>query len=195
MFIPDPGSWVLPIPDPGSKNSIKREGWKKIWYHNFLYSHKFHKIVHYFSFEVLKKKISANFQRILELFTKKLSLSSQKYGFGIRKKPIPDPGSGGQKGTGSRIRNTGTFNEKVVFRQTDCKYRHPYSPPSKTAVTWQFGCSTSFTIGCSAWAFLLVIGERDFLIKLIWKSSSPQRPCLILSLESAQPPILMSAKC
>jgi hypothetical protein len=39
-----------------------------------------------------------------------LSLSSQKYGFeirdprsGIRKKPIPDPGSRGQKGTGSRI--------------------------------------------------------------------------------------------
>jgi hypothetical protein len=24
-------------------------------------------------------------------------------GSGIRKKPIPDPGSGGQKGTGSRI--------------------------------------------------------------------------------------------
>ncbi len=32
-------------------------------------------------------------------------------GSGIRKKPIPDPGSRGQKGTGSRIRirNTGTF--------------------------------------------------------------------------------------
>ncbi len=32
-------------------------------------------------------------------------------GSGIRKKPIPDPGSGGQKGTGSRIRirNTGYF--------------------------------------------------------------------------------------
>jgi hypothetical protein len=49
-----------------------------------------------------------------------LSLSSKKYVFGIldprseirdpryriRKKPIPDPGSRGQKGTGSRIRNT-----------------------------------------------------------------------------------------
>jgi hypothetical protein len=29
MFILDPGSWFLPIPDPGSKNSYKREGWKK----------------------------------------------------------------------------------------------------------------------------------------------------------------------
>ncbi len=27
-------------------------------------------------------------------------------GSGIRKKPIPDPGSRGKKGTGSRIRNT-----------------------------------------------------------------------------------------
>ncbi len=78
------------ISDPGSKNSNKREGWKKIFCHNFLCNHKFHKIENYFSFEVLKKKIWENFQRILELFTQKLSQSSQKYG--IRKKPIADPG-------------------------------------------------------------------------------------------------------
>jgi hypothetical protein len=40
--------------------------------------------VNYFIFEKLKKKSWANFQRIIELFTQKLSLSSQKYGFGIR---------------------------------------------------------------------------------------------------------------
>jgi hypothetical protein len=51
---------------------------------------------------MLKKKIWANFQRIVEVFTQKLSICSQIYGFGIR-----DPGSRGQKGTGSRIRNTG----------------------------------------------------------------------------------------
>ncbi len=79
MFIPDPGSWFLPIPDPGSripdpgsKNSNKRGSWKKISCHTFLCSHKFHKIVNYFSFEVVKKKIWANFQRIIELFTKKI---------------------------------------------------------------------------------------------------------------------------
>jgi hypothetical protein len=33
--------------------------------------HKFHKIVNYFSFEVLKEKIWPNFQRNIELFTKK----------------------------------------------------------------------------------------------------------------------------
>jgi hypothetical protein len=48
---------------------------------------------------MLRKIILANFQRIIELFTPKLSTSSQKYGFGIRdprsgirKEPIPDPG-------------------------------------------------------------------------------------------------------
>jgi hypothetical protein len=58
--------------------------------HNFLCSHKFHKIANYFSFELLKKKIWANFQRIIELFNQ-LSISSQKYGLRSR---IQDPGSG-----------------------------------------------------------------------------------------------------
>jgi hypothetical protein len=34
-------------------------------------------------------------------------------GSGIRKKPIPDPGSGGQKGTGSRIRIRNTAHLTV----------------------------------------------------------------------------------
>jgi hypothetical protein len=58
---------------------------------------------------MLKKKIWANFQRIIELSTQKIvtKLSNTVYAFGIRvprsgirKKPIPDPGSRGQKGTG-----------------------------------------------------------------------------------------------
>jgi hypothetical protein len=40
--------------------------------HCFLCNHKFHKIVHYFSFEVLKKKIWANFQRIIDLFAQNI---------------------------------------------------------------------------------------------------------------------------
>ncbi len=107
--IPDPDFYPSRISDPGSKNSNKREGWKKIWCHTFLFSHKFHKIVHYFCFEVLKKKIRANFQRIIELFAQKIVTKLSKVwiwdpGSGIRKKPIPDPGSRGQNGTGSRIR-------------------------------------------------------------------------------------------
>jgi hypothetical protein len=43
---------------------------------------------------------------MIELFTKKKwqkALQNMVLGSGIRKKPIPDPGSRGQKGTGSRI--------------------------------------------------------------------------------------------
>ncbi len=75
MFIPDPGSWFLPIPDPGSripdpKTATKERG--EIFCHTFLCSHKFPKIENFFSFEVLKKKIWSNFQRIIELFTQKI---------------------------------------------------------------------------------------------------------------------------
>jgi hypothetical protein len=65
---------------------------------------------------MLKKKICANFQRIIELFTQKIVTKLSKIwawdpGSGIRdpgseKKPIPDLRSRGKKGTGSRIRNT-----------------------------------------------------------------------------------------
>ncbi len=116
MFIADPVSWFYPyrILDLGSRiqKQQQKRGVKKICCHTFFCSHKFPKIENYFIFEMVKNKMWANYQRIIELFTQKLSLSSQKYGFGIRdpeKKPIPDPGSRGQKGTGSRIRirNTG----------------------------------------------------------------------------------------
>jgi hypothetical protein len=39
----------------------------------YLHSHKFHKIENYLIFEKLKKKIWANFQRIIELFTQKIA--------------------------------------------------------------------------------------------------------------------------
>ncbi len=99
LIFPHPGSQIS---DPGSR--IKRQeqnrGVKKICCHTIFCSHKFHNIVNYFISEMLKKKFCANFQRIINFLLKKLSLSSQKYGFGIRdpgsgirKKPIPDPRS------------------------------------------------------------------------------------------------------
>jgi hypothetical protein len=119
-----PGSRILIFTNPGSRISDpgsriqkqqQKRGMKKISCHNFLCSHKFHKIAHYFSFDVLKKKIWANFQRIVEIFTQKIVNKLSKLWIwdsrsGIRKKPIPDPGSRDQKGNGSRIRirNTGT---------------------------------------------------------------------------------------
>jgi hypothetical protein len=105
-----PGSRTLIFTHPGSripdpKQHQKRGVKKFVVIHNSLCSHKFHKIVNYLSFEMLKKKIWANFQRILALFTQKLSPSSKIWVWdprsGIRKKPIPDPGSRGQKCTGS----------------------------------------------------------------------------------------------
>jgi hypothetical protein len=113
---------VLRIRDvyPGSRiqNQQQKREVKKINVKPFNIATKFNKIVNYFCFELLKKKIWANFQWIIKLFTKKIikklfKIWSWDPGSGIRdpgsgKKPIPDPGSRGQKGTGSRIRNTGS---------------------------------------------------------------------------------------
>jgi hypothetical protein len=94
-----PGSRTLIFTHPGSripdpKTATKERGEKKISGHTFLCSHKFHKIVNYFSFEVLKKKIWANFQRIRTFYQKNCQKALKKMvlGSGIRKKPIPDPG-------------------------------------------------------------------------------------------------------
>jgi hypothetical protein len=66
-------------------------------------------IANYFSFEVLKKKILANFQKLIELFTQKIVNKLSKIwvwdpGSEIRDPEKTYPGSRGQKGTGSRIR-------------------------------------------------------------------------------------------
>jgi hypothetical protein len=116
IFIPDLGSRISDpgsrIPDP--KTVTKERGEKKFVIILFL-SHKFHKIEYYVIFEMLKKKIWANFQRIVEVFTQKFfnmlsniwvwDPGSEIRGPGSGKNlfRIPDPKSRGQKGTGSRI--------------------------------------------------------------------------------------------
>jgi hypothetical protein len=89
--IPDPDFYPSRIPDLGSWIQTKRLAT------NFT---KFKTIL----FLPAEEKSLGQIQRIIELLPKKLSLSSQKYEFGIRdpKKPIsgpgvkkaPDPGSG-----------------------------------------------------------------------------------------------------
>jgi hypothetical protein len=96
-----PGSRILifthsgsRISDPGSRiqKQQQKTGVKKIGCPTFLFSHKFHKILHYFSFEVLKKKIWANFQRIIELFAlKSMGLGSRIQGSKRHRIPDPDP--------------------------------------------------------------------------------------------------------
>ncbi len=53
--IPDPKFYPSQISDPGSKNSNKREG-EIVFFGNLFCSHKFNKIVNFFS-EMLKIKI------------------------------------------------------------------------------------------------------------------------------------------
>ncbi len=66
LIFTHPGSRIS---DPGSKNRNKRERWKKICYHTFFCSHK---IEYYVIFKMLKKKIWANFQWIVEVFIQKI---------------------------------------------------------------------------------------------------------------------------
>jgi hypothetical protein len=65
MFIPDPDFYLLRIPDP--KTATKERGEKK----TFFCSQKFHKIVNYLIFLMLKKKIWVSFQRNIDFFTQK----------------------------------------------------------------------------------------------------------------------------
>ncbi len=97
MFIQDPDFYPSRIPDLGSRISdlgsrIQKQqenrGVKKICCHTFFVAINFTKFKIILFLECWKK-ILANFQRIIELFTQKMSLSSQKYEFGMR-----DPGSG-----------------------------------------------------------------------------------------------------
>jgi hypothetical protein len=113
--VADPGclSRIRIFSHPGSRiqKQQQKRGMKNSFCHTFLCSHKFHKIKNYFSFEVLKKKIWANFQRIIELFTQKIVTKLSKIWLwdpGSRKnlsripdpgvKKAPDPGSGSETG-------------------------------------------------------------------------------------------------
>jgi hypothetical protein len=62
--IPDPDFYPSRIPDP--KPATKERGFKNFC-HSFHCSHKFHQIENYSIFEMLKKKIWANYQRVKEL--------------------------------------------------------------------------------------------------------------------------------
>jgi hypothetical protein len=111
------GSRILIFTHPGSRiqKQQQKRGVKKISWHTFFYSHKFNNIVNYFISEMLNKKIWANFQKIV---TKLSKIWVWDPGSEIRdpEKPSPDPGSRGQKGTGSRIRirNTAVWQDKFV---------------------------------------------------------------------------------
>jgi hypothetical protein len=133
MFIPDPESQILifthpgsripdprsrisdlgsRIPDPGSripdpKTTTKERGKKNL---PFNVATNFTKLYIISVLKCWRKKFGPIFKELQNFLPKKLSLSSQKYGFGIQIPRsgknlfwIPDPGSRGQKGNGFRI--------------------------------------------------------------------------------------------
>jgi hypothetical protein len=100
---------------------MKGRGEKKFVVIPFFRAINFTKL-NYFIFEMLKKKIWANFHRIIELFTQKIVTKRSKIWVWdpesrIRKKPIPDPRSRGQKGIRYQIRNT-DFYWAIAGHQT-----------------------------------------------------------------------------
>ncbi len=123
-----PRSRILIFAHPGSRiqKQQQKTGVKKFFFCQTIFcSHKFHKTEYYLIFDKLKKKIWPNFPRIIEVFTQKIVTKPSKIRVwdprsGIRKKPIPDPGSRGQKGTGSRIRiRNNAF--RIRIRKAECK--------------------------------------------------------------------------
>ncbi len=110
MFIPDPGSWFLPIPDLGSqiqKQQQKRRGEKNLLSYRYLFflpqiSQNW-KLFYFWNVE--EKKLGQFSKNCRTFYPKICHQALENMGLGseirIRKKPIPDPGSRGQKGTGS----------------------------------------------------------------------------------------------
>ncbi len=86
MFIPDPGSWFLPIPDP--RTATKKRGEKKLVVIPFYLATNFTKLNIILVLKSWRKKCWSIFKELYNFLPKKLSLSSLTYGFGIR-----DPGS------------------------------------------------------------------------------------------------------
>jgi hypothetical protein len=90
-----PGSSFLPIPDPGSRIPDPKTAMKDTGEKNFVVIPFFEVInftkLNYFIFEILKKKIWANFQRIIELFTQKFVTKLSKIWVWDPESKIRDP--------------------------------------------------------------------------------------------------------
>ncbi len=115
------------IPDP--KTATKERGEKKCVVITFYVATNFTKLQIILVLKWWRKKIWANFQRIIELFTQKIVTKLSKIwiwdlGSEIRdpEKPIPDPGSRGQKGTGSWIPDPDPQHCTVCKSQNQTKW-------------------------------------------------------------------------
>jgi hypothetical protein len=95
--IPDPDFYPSRIPDLGSriqKQVQKRGVKKKSFVKHFFVATNFPKCKIILFFNCSRKKFGQNFKELWKFLPKKLSISSQKYEFGIqgsKMHPIPDP--------------------------------------------------------------------------------------------------------
>ncbi len=173
MFIPDPDFYPsrIPVPgsrisDPGSKNSNKREGWKKIKLFSVATNFTELNII---LFLKCWRKIWAKFQRIIEVFTQKIVTKLSKIW-------VWDTGSGKKTYYGSRI-------------QGSKRHRIPYSDPQHwrellqtvmcihADVIFFFDircCEKYSTVSCCCCIFkemLLLLGRVpvDCLAAVVWR--------------------------
>ncbi len=113
MFIPDPGSWFYSSGSRIQKQQQKRGVKKKLVVKPFLVATNFTKLKLFYFSNAEEKKFVSVFKELSNFLPKNLSLSSKKYGVGIRDPKsgknlfrIPDPGPGVKKAPDpeSRIR-------------------------------------------------------------------------------------------
>ncbi len=113
-----PGSRILIFSHPGSripdpKTATKERGEKKFVVIAFYVATNFTKL--HFSFDVLKKKIRANFQRIIELFTQKIVNKVSKIWIWDPGSEIRDPE---KTYFGSRIQESKRHRSRIRIRNT-----------------------------------------------------------------------------
>jgi hypothetical protein len=120
-----PGSRILIFAHPGSRISDPKTETKRVVKKISGGSHKYHITENYFIFELVKKKFGPIYKEFYNFLPKKLSISSQKYRFGIF-----DPGSGKNlfripdpvsKRHGSRIRIRNTDFYPCARHSNNCK--------------------------------------------------------------------------
>ncbi len=123
-----PGSWFLPIPDPGTripdpKTAIKERGEKKIYFHRFFGGTNFTKCKIILFLNCRRKKLGQILKNYRTFSQKVVTKLSKIWVWdprsGIRDKPIPDPGSRGQKGTGFQIPDSGS---RIRIRNSAAKF-------------------------------------------------------------------------
>ncbi len=156
-----PGSRILIFNHPESRiqKQQQKRGVNKICCHTFFCGHKFNNIENYFIFEMLKEKIWAKFQRIIELFTQKVVTKLSKIlvwdpGSEIRDSEknlfwIPDPGVKKRPYPGSGSATLVTLNIGKCFRRlihSNGRFRYQYfekltDPPNVGTVPYRTGHS------------------------------------------------------